>query len=149
MKNAILYAIAIMQLIALTLNYAACADTVANLLQAYEKLSNALFQDDLVAAQRTASKLANEAKTAKNETVAIHAADLAISDSLFGARQQFKKISAAIIEIARQKRGYHIFTCAMPQTPCLMKDCDWVQSISTIENPYLGQFMPGCGMVKE
>ena len=59
MKNAILYAIAIMQLTALTVNYAAGADTVANLLPAYEKLSNALFQDDLVAAQRTASELAN------------------------------------------------------------------------------------------
>jgi hypothetical protein len=41
--------------------------------------------------------LANEAKTARSETIAIHAADLAISDSLFGARQQFNKISAAIL----------------------------------------------------
>jgi hypothetical protein len=147
--KAIFYAIAIFTLSGLAVSYPAGADTVPSLLPTYEKLSNALFQDDLAEAHRMARELAAEAKKAENEAIAAQAADLEQSDSLFEARREFKTISAAIIEIARGRSGYHIFTCQMPNTPCLMKDCDWVQSTTTIANPYLGQFMPGCGIRKE
>jgi hypothetical protein len=111
--KAIFYAIAIFTLSGLAVSHPAGADTVSNLLPIYEKLSNALFQDDLAEAQRMARELAAEAKKAENEAIAAHAADLEQSDSLFEARREFKTTSTTIIEIARGRSGYHIFTCQM------------------------------------
>jgi len=101
--KAIFYAIAIFTLSGLAVSYPAGADTVPNLLPTYEKLSNALFQDDLAETQRMPRELAAEAKKTENEAIGAHAADLEQSDSLFEARREFKTISAAIIEIARGK----------------------------------------------
>jgi hypothetical protein len=140
---------AVLGLLAVSSNSAPPADSVKNLFPTYERLSQALNQDDLIGAQKIAQQLEIEGKAADNKTLAAHATDLQLSDSLFEARLEFKAISMVFIELIKGKSGYHIFRCEMPTPGCLMKNYDWVQSDTTIANPYLGQVMPGCGVMKE
>ena len=140
---------AVLGLLTVTSNAALPTDALQNLFPTYERLSHALNQDDLIGAQKIAQQLEIEGKAANNKTLAAHAADLQQRDSLFEARLEFKAISMVFIELIKGKSGYHIFRCEMPPPGCLMKNYDWVQSDTTITNPYLGQAMPGCGVMKE
>jgi hypothetical protein len=107
----------------------------------YIAVAGALAKDDLAAAKKAASVLADAAKTEKQTSLAEHAAGIASSDSLDAAREQFKMASEEAEKLAAGRDGYYVFTCSMA-------NADWVQKTKKVANPYLGQDMPGCGSLK-
>jgi hypothetical protein len=98
-------------------------------LAAYEQIRAALAADDLNGAKKAAASLPDTG------------ADIAKSQSLDQARATFAKLSDEAVKIASGQPGYHVVHCSMANK-------DWVQTSTTIGNPYLGKDMAGCGEIK-
>jgi hypothetical protein len=112
-------------------------------LKAYHAVENALAKDDLAAAKKSATELAEKAGAAKCATTPQRAADLAKSDSLEKAREHFKAISEECIKMAAGIEGQFVFTCPMVKA-------DWLQTDSKeVSNPYMGKKMLTCGEMKK
>ena len=112
-------------------------------LKAYHQVHDALAKDDLAAATKSASDLAEKATAAKCPSTPRHAAELAKSDSLEKAREHFKAISEECIKMMAGVDGQHVFTCPMAKA-------DWLQTDSKkVSNPYMGKKMPTCGELKK
>ena len=106
------------------------SDQDKKFLASYEKIHTALAADDLTGAKAAATELGDSGT------------DIAKAKSLQEARSAFEKLSVqAKTKIARQS-GYYIAHC-----PMLNKD--WVQTSTTISNPYGGKEMIGCGEIKK
>lgn len=97
----------------------------------YEGVRSALTADDLDAAKRSAG----------NITESQNAAQLSKAASLNAARVAFKKLSTEAIQIAKGHEGYYVVNCPMAGS-------DWLQTNTTIGNPYLGRQMSTCGSIK-
>ncbi len=117
--------------------FAATAVQAANLsdknkqfLAGYDKARAALVADDLAAAKAAATDLGDAG------------ADLAKSTSLKEARNAFEKLSAQAKQLAAGQSGYHVLHC-----PMLKKD--WVQTSTTVTNPYTGKAMLSCGEIQK
>ncbi len=67
--------------------------------------------------------------------------DIAKAGSLKDARAGFEKLSSRAKTLVADQTGYHVFQC-----PMLKKD--WVQTSTTVANPYGGKDMVGCGEIK-
>ncbi len=119
-------------------NVSQAADAV---LDSYVAVSTALVKDDLPAAKKAATALADAAKVGNQATLAEHAGEIASSDSLEAARGHFKMASEEAVKLATGKDGYYVFTCPMAKA-------DWVQKTKEVQNPYMGKEMPGCGSLK-
>jgi hypothetical protein len=113
----------------------------AAVLDAYEKVSQALVADDLAGAQKAAADLAGKAEA--NSPLAKHASELSKSDSLQSARDHFKAVSQEAIKLAEDQTGWNVMTCPM------IKGGDWLQKSDQVANPYMGQKMRGCGALKK
>jgi hypothetical protein len=113
-------------------------------LKAYHQVHDALAKDDLAAAKKSASELAEKATAAKCGPAAKeHAEELAKSDSLESAREHFKAISAECIKMAAGIDGQYVFNCPMAKA-------EWLQTDSKqVSNPYMGKKMPTCGELKK
>jgi hypothetical protein len=112
-------------------------------LKAYHQVHDALAKDDLAAAKKSASELAEKATPAKCVTTAKHADELAQSTSLESAREHFKAISAECIKMFAGVDGQYVFHCPMAKS-------EWLQTDSkTVSNPYMGKKMPTCGSLKK
>jgi hypothetical protein len=99
-------------------------------LASYEKIHTALAVDDLTGAKAAATELGDSGT------------DIAKANSLQEARSAFEKLSGrAKTKIAGQS-GYYVAHC-----PMLNKD--WVQTSTTISNPYGGKEMVSCGEIKK
>jgi len=106
------------------------SDQDKKFLTSYEKIHIALAADDLAGAKSAATELDDSGT------------DVAKAKSLQEARSAFEKLSdQAKTKIAGQS-GYYIAHC-----PMLNKD--WVQTSTTISNPYGGKEMIGCGEIKK
>jgi hypothetical protein len=106
------------------------SDQDKKFLTSYEKIHTALAADDLTGAKAAATELGDSGT------------DIAKAKSLQEARSAFEKLSGqAKTKIAGQS-GYYIAHC-----PMLNKD--WVQTSTTISNPYGGKEMIGCGEIKK
>jgi hypothetical protein len=106
------------------------SDQDKKFLTSYEKIHVALAADDLAGAKAATTKL-GDAGT-----------DIAKAKSLQEARSAFEKLSGrAKTKIAGQS-GYYVAHC-----PMLNKD--WVQTSTTISNPYGGKEMASCGEIKK
>ncbi len=99
-------------------------------LSAYEKAHVALTADNLDGAKAAAPELGDAG------------ADLAKSASLKDARAAFEKLSGKAKQLTSGQSGYYVVHC-----PMLNKD--WVQTSTTIANPYGGKDMATCGEVKK
>ncbi len=99
-------------------------------LTSYEKIHAALAADDLAGAKAAAPELGDSGS------------DVAKANSLKDARAGFEKLSAHAKTIAANQTGYHVAHC-----PMLNKD--WVQTSTTIANPYGGKGMVSCGEIKK
>jgi hypothetical protein len=99
-------------------------------LAGYEKVHAALVADDLAGVKKAAADLGPDG------------ADLGKSDSLEEARDAFEKLTAQAKQLASGQSGYHVFHC-----PMLKKD--WVQTSTTIANPYGGKEMASCGEIQK
>jgi len=99
-------------------------------LAAYEKAHVALTADNLDGAKAAAPDLGNDG------------AELSKSSSLKDARTAFEKLSEKAKQLTAGQSGYYVVNC-----PMLKKD--WVQTSTTIANPYGGKNMATCGEIKK
>ena len=106
------------------------SDKDKQFLAGYEKVHTALAADDLSTAKAAGKDLGEEGS------------DIAKVGSLKDARAGFEKLSSRAKTLVADQTGYHIFHC-----PMLEKD--WVQTSTTVANPYGGKDMVGCGEIKE
>jgi hypothetical protein len=109
---------------------ATLSDKDKQFLSAYEKAHTALAADDLNGAKAAAIDLGNEG------------AELSKSSSLKDARAAFEKLSAKAKQLAAGQSGYYVYHC-----PMLKKD--WVQTSTTVANPYAGKDMVSCGEIQK
>src|SRR6266700_7566970 len=106
------------------------SDQDKKFLTSYEKIHIALAVDDLTGAKAAATESGDSGT------------DIAKANSLQEARSAFEKLSGrAKTKIAGQS-GYYVAHC-----PMLNKD--WVQTSTTISNPYGGKDMVSCGEIKK
>lgn len=145
------------------------------ILASYEKVSNALASDDLASAQAAARTLAAVTDiTGTKLACAKSAADCGKKDcdskkdcdkdakgcadtkgctkslqalieakDLKVARAHFKGLSAQAIALAAAEEGFYVMSC-----PMAGENANWLQSDRSIRNPYHGQEMLQCGIVK-
>jgi len=109
---------------------ATLSDKDKQFLSAYEKAHTALAADDLNGAKAAAIDLGNEG------------GELSKSSSLKDARAAFEKLSAKAKQLAAGQSGYYVYHC-----PMLKKD--WVQTSTTVANPYAGKDMVSCGEIQK
>jgi hypothetical protein len=106
------------------------SDQDKKFLTSYERIHVALVADDLASAKAAATELGDSGS------------DIAKANSLKDARAGFEKLSARAKTITAGQSGYHVAHC-----PMLNKD--WVQTSTTISNPYGGKDMVSCGEIKK
>jgi len=106
------------------------SDQDKKFLTSYEKIHIALAADDLAGAKTAATELGEPGN------------DIAKANSLTGARAGFEKLGAHAKTVAAGQSDYHVVHC-----PMLNKD--WVQTSTTISNPYGGKEMIGCGEIQK
>ncbi len=76
--------------------------------------------------------------------LASQADSLAKAKDLDSARAAFKLMSNSLIEFAKNHNAtdtYHIAYCPMAKA-------SWLQTGTTVMNPYFGKAMPHCGQLK-
>src|SRR5439155_19990327 len=115
---------------ALSLQAANLSDQDKEFLAAYGKAHDALVADDLSSAKKAGADLGPDG------------VDLSRSKSLDEARGAFAKLSDKAVKLAARQSGYYIAHCPM-------KNKDWVQTSTTISNPYGGKEMIGCGEIQK
>jgi hypothetical protein len=106
------------------------SDKDKQFLAGYERVHTALVADDLSTAKSAAKDLGEEGS------------DIAKAGSLKDARASFEKLSNRAKTLVTGQSGYHVAHC-----PMLNKD--WVQTSTTISNPYGGEEMVGCGEIQK
>jgi len=99
-------------------------------LASYEKIHTALAADDLTVAKSAAAELGDLGS------------DIAKAKSLQEARSAFEKLSGRAKTMIAGQSSYYVAHC-----PMLNKD--WVQTSTTISNPYGGKDMVSCGEIKK
>ena len=99
-------------------------------LAGYEKISTALVADDLTGAKASAKALGDEGTEVANAA------------SLKEARAGFEKLSTRAKTLVTGQPGYQVVHC-----PMLKKD--WVQTSTTVANPYGGKEMASCGEIQK
>jgi hypothetical protein len=109
---------------------ASLSDQDKKFLTSYEKIHVALAADNLADTKVAAAELGDSGN------------DIAKANSLKDARIGFEKLSAQARGIAASQSGYYVAHC-----PMLNKD--WVQTSTTISNPYGGKEMASCGEIKK
>ena len=115
---------------ALSLQAAALSDQDKQFLNSYGKAHDALVADNLAGAKKAAADLGPAG------------ADLSKSTSLDEARSAFSELSHKAVKLAAGQSGYYVAHCPM-------KKKDWVQTSTTIANPYGGKDMISCGEIKK
>jgi hypothetical protein len=106
------------------------SDKDKQFLSGYEKAHSALAADNLNGAKAAANDLGSEGT------------ELSKSSSLKEARTAFERLSVKAKQLATGQPGYYVAHC-----PMLSKD--WVQTSTTISNPYGGKDMVSCGEIKK
>src|SRR6266581_994922 len=114
----------------LSLQGANLSDQDKQFLTAYGKAHDALVAEDLAGAKKAGADLGPDG------------ADLSKSKSLDEARSAFGKLSNKAVKLAFGQSGYYVAHCPM-------KNKDWVQTSTTIANPYGGKEMISCGEIKK
>ncbi len=116
--------------IAVSAQAANLSDKDKQFLAGYEEVHTALVADDLSTAKSAAKDLGEEGS------------DIAQAGSLKDTRAGFEKLSNRAKTLVAGQSGYHVAHC-----PMLNKD--WVQTSTTIANPYGGKEMVGCGEIQK
>ena len=106
------------------------SDQDKKFLTSYEKIHIALAADDLAGAKTAATELGESGS------------DIAKANTLNVARAGFEKLSDKAVKLAARQSGYYVAHCPM-------KNKDWVQTSTTISNPYGGKEMIGCGEIQK
>lgn len=127
-----------------TITVATAADTKhPKTLAQYETVRAGLAADDLAAARNGATGLVTAVREefADSKPMIDAAEKLAASKSIEDARSAFGVISGEVIKVVQGQPGLFVMNCPM------VKNGTWVQTISKIENPYMGKKMLECGEI--
>lgn len=116
--------------IAISTQAANLSDKDKQFLAGYERVHTALVANDLSSAKAAANDLGDEGS------------NIAKAGSLKNARAGFEKLSDRAKTLAAGQSDYYVFHC-----PMLKKD--WVQTSTTVANPYAGKEMLTCGEIKK
>lgn len=107
-------------------------------LNGYLKVSAALFQDDLAGAQAAARDVAESGDL----VLTAPAKALAEAPNIEAARKEFVALSKQAVALSEGEPGFHVGSCPMVENGL------WVQTDTSVKNPYMGQKMPSCGSIK-
>lgn len=127
-------------------------DSDRAMLRDYDGIRAALHRDDLATAKNAGAAFVQTHAAPNSFTE--HASALSKATSLDLARSAFSRLSEEATQLVHKNRDYFILGCSMDRcpvkcSPCHMKQyADWVQRQPQIENPYMGQTSPRCGIVK-
>jgi hypothetical protein len=118
-------------------------------LKHYESVRAGLAADDLAAAKKAAAtlaaapqeKAANDADAKRLATNLAASKKLAGASSLSDARDSFKILSRKAVHLAEGQKGYDRYVCPHVDN----NEGKWVQTSSTVSNPYEGKANPKCG----
>lgn len=119
-------------------------DEFSMMMSTYLEIKDALVSDDSKAAQTAAMKMA---KMDSDMTPMANA--IAGSNDLMEQRKSFSKMSTVLYSKAKDKN----LDDALYWNHCPMANggagANWLSMQEKIQNPYMGQKMPGCGSVQE
>lgn len=106
----------------------------------YDKIHDALATDSLAGVADAATALAPLAAQLAGQPAADSAKKVAAAKDLKDARAAFGTLSEQLVPkfMAADLPGVHGFMCPMVNKP-------WAQRSATVQNPYYGKAMPGCG----
>ena len=127
----------------------ALKEPVKSVLDNYLKIQTDLVKDSITGLDARANAIATAVKSDDAKTlspnVAKQAETLAQAKDLKAAREAFKPLSDSLIKyLADNKAGkgtYH-------EAYCPMVKASWLQTGTTVRNPYEGKAMPDCGELK-
>jgi Cu(I)/Ag(I) efflux system membrane fusion protein len=136
---------------------ASVLESLRSSLSAYEEARDLLANDQLEGLEAAAPRVATAVREAEAgagdlsprlRSILAEAARVADSlgeaEDLEAARQAFGELSRLFLVVANVDPGllddWHVFEC--PMTKTFPK---WIQPDSEVENPFMGQAMPGCG----
>lgn len=119
---------------------------VASVFAGYIQIQTALAGDSLegvVASAQAIAKVVKEDKAGTfSATIGPQAEAVAKAADLAGARVAFKPLSESLIQFASKDAT---LAGLYRQVHCPMAKASWLQTGSTVNNPYMGKSMPRCG----
>lgn len=115
-------------------------DHARHMLEGYFTVAEALYNDDLEAAQKAASGMV---KHDEDSALAESATKIADAEDIATAREAFKTMSAVAIKMAGKHgdENYTVMNCPMVKGG----GGDWLSADGKVNNPYFGAKMPHCG----
>lgn len=133
---------------------------------AYFQFHEALADDDLEAATRAADNIAAEIKAVDmklfegdahmlwmelSNEIAKHAVAAVAGTNIEAVRASFEQVSNSMIALHRRfgHAGDRVFYLAFCPMASDNKGAHWLQTDSTINNPYFGEMMLGCGEIQD
>ena len=112
----------------------------------YIKIQTALAQDSMQDVSANATTIAVTVQAVSAQTlppaVAQEAKVLAKANDLKAARDAFKPLSDSLVNYLDANK---IHARHFAKVHCSMANADWLQTDSTVNNPYLGKEMAHCG----
>ena len=115
-----------------------------HLLEGYIAVADALYKDDLKAAQKAAKGMISHDE---DSALTKPAAEIAAAEDMAAAREAFKAMSAEAMKIAKSEKDgkYTVMNCPMVKGG----GGDWLSVDGKVNNPYFGAKMPHCGGPKK
>ena len=126
------------------ITFASAAETkYPKTLEQYEVVRAGLAADEVASAKNGATNLvtAVQEEFAGSKPMIDAAQKLAASESIDDARTAFGVISGELTKLVQGQPGFYVMNCPM------VKNGTWIQTVSKIENPYMGKKMLACGEI--
>lgn len=113
-------------------------DSAEGVVQQFEKVDKAAHSLDDAEDERLKSAIKKVSKAAHAEP-----------ETLDEAREAYKALSEAVIELANLAPPSDKTARTLYQAHCPMAEASWLQVSKELANPYMGQSMPKCGAIKQ
>jgi hypothetical protein len=115
----------------------------------YIQVQGALVKDSMAGVAKAGAAMAKAIKGDSKQALPAKAAEqaeaLGKAKDLEAARAAFKSLSESLVEFVKGQKAaagtYHVAYCPMAKA-------SWVQTGTTVLNPYMGKSMPHCGQLK-
>lgn len=124
------------------------AEPVQSIFDNYIKIQTALVHDSLQGVADAGAAITKALPAAASQklptALTSQAESLAKAKDLNSARDAFKLLSNSLIEFAKTHNATGIYHIAY----CPMAKASWLQTGTTVMNPYFGKAMPHCGQLK-
>ena len=132
------------------------ATTNVPVLNSYLEIKNALVNDNFEQAKKaaadfqTALESADKLSAAQKKDLKQSAAKLAQAKDLKSMREQFASFSQQLYQVEQTSnltdKTLYLHHCSMAMNG---QGANWLSLEEKVQNPYMGQRMPGCGSVQE